>query len=148
MYLNKNNGVIMLEVIVLLNILLILTVLSSKMIITNMSKFSLYEIKEDVLTLSNDEYQFLNEVKENFLINNEGIDILKKYKEDSNLEIEYEFSKNKNMKFIIKENEAFIREKNLKGHESIRRINIKVKEDDKEIEIIFIPTLYKYQNDI
>ena len=49
MYLNKNNGVIMLEVVMLLNVLLILSVLSSKMIISNVSKFSLYEIKEDIL---------------------------------------------------------------------------------------------------
>ena len=48
MYLNKNNGVIMLEVVMFLNVLLILIVLSSKMIIANVSKFSLYEIKSCV----------------------------------------------------------------------------------------------------
>ena len=89
----------------LLNVLLILIVLSSKMIIANVSKFSLYEIKEDILTLSSEEYELLNEVKESVLKDNEIIKILKQYKEDRNLEFQYTFSKNNNMQFIIKEND-------------------------------------------
>ena len=76
----------MLEVVMLLNVLLILIVLSSKMIIANVSKFSLYEIKEDILTLSSEEYELLNEVKESVLKDNEIIKILKQYKEDRKLE--------------------------------------------------------------
>ena len=120
----------MLEVVMLLNVLLILIVLSSKMIIANVSKFSLYEIKEDILTLSSEEYELLNEVKESVLKDNEIIKILKQYKEDRNLEFQYTFSKNNNMQFIIKENEMFI------------------KEDENKTEIIFIPTLYKYKKEI
>ena len=127
MYLNKNNGVIMLEVVMLLNVLLILIVLSSKMIIANVSKFSLYEIKEDILTLSSEEYELLNEVKESVLKDNEIIKILKQYKEDRNLEFQYTFSKNNNMQFIIKENEMFIKEDDLRSYESIRKINVIVK---------------------
>ena len=148
MYLNKNNGVIMLEVVMLLNVLLILIVLSSKMIIANVSKFSLYEIKEDILTLSSEEYEFLNEVKESVLKDNEIIKILKQYKEDRNLEFQYTFSKNNNMQFIIKENEMFIKEDDLRSYESIRKINVIVKEDENKPEIIFIPTLYKYKKEI
>lgn len=148
MYLNKNNGVIMLEVVMLLNVLIILIVLSSKMIIANVSKFSLYEIKEDILTLSSAEYEFLNEVKESVLKDNEIIKILKQYKEDRNLEFQYTFSKNNNMKFIIKENEMFIKEDDLRSYESIRKINVIVKEDENKTEIIFIPTLYKYKKEI
>ncbi len=148
MYLNKNNGVIMLEVVMLLNVLLILIVLSSKMIIANVSKFSLYEIKEDILTLSSEEYELLNEVKESVLKDNEIIKILKQYKEDRNLEFQYTFSKNNNMKFIIKENEMFIKEDDLRSYESIRKINVIVKEDENKTEIIFIPTLYKYKKEI
>lgn len=148
MYLNKNNGVIMLEVVMLLNVLIILIVLSSKMIIANVSKFSLYEIKEDILTLSSEEYEFLNEVKESVLKDNEIIKILKQYKEDRNLEFQYTFSKNNNMKFIIKENEMFIKEDDLRSYESIRKINVIVKEDENKTEIIFIPTLYKYKKEI
>ena len=148
MYLNKNNGVIMLEVVMLLNVLLILIVLSSKMIIANVSKFSLYEIKEDILTLSSEEYEFLNEVKESVLKDNEIIKILKQYKEDRNLEFQYIFSKNNNMQFIIKENEMFIKEDDLRSYESIRKINVIVKEDKNKTEIIFIPTLYKYKKEI
>ena len=151
MYLNKNNGVIMLEVVMLLNVLLILIVLSSKMIIANVSKFSLYEIKEDILTLSSEEYELLNEVKESVLKDNEIIKILKilkQYKEDRNLEFQYTFSKNNNMQFIIKENEMFIKEDDLRSYESIRKINVIVKEDENKTEIIFIPTLYKYKKEI
>lgn len=148
MYLNKNNGVIMLEVVMLLNVLIILIVLSSKMIIANVSKFSLYEIKEDILTLNSEEYEFLNEVKESVLKDNEIIKILKQYKEDRNLEFQYTFSKNNNMQFIIKENEMFIKEDYLRSYESIRKINVIVKEDENKTEIIFIPTLYKYKKEI
>lgn len=148
MYLNKNNGVIMLEVVMLLNVLIILIVLSSKMIIANVSKFSLYEIKEDILTLNSEEYEFLNEVKESVLKDNEIIKILKQYKEDRNLEFQYTFSKNNNMQFIIKENEMFIKEDDLRSYESIRKINVIVKEDENKTEIIFIPTLYKYKKEI
>ena len=122
----------MLEVVMLLNVLLILIVLSSKMIIANVSKFSLYEIKEDILTLSSEEYELLNEVN----------------KEDRNLEFQYTFSKNNNMQFIIKENEMFIKEDDLRSYESIRKINVIVKEDENKTEIIFIPTLYKYKKEI
>ena len=148
MYLNKNNGVIMLEVVMFLNVLLILIVLSSKMIIANVSKFSLYEIKEDILTLSSEEYELLNEVNESVLKDNEIIKILKQYKEDRNLEFQYTFSKNNNMQFIIKENEMFIKEDDLRSYESIRKINVIVKEDENKTEIIFIPTLYKYKKEI
>ena len=129
----------MLEVVMFLNVLLILIVLSSKMIIANVSKFSLYEIKEDILTLSSEEYELLNEVKES---------VLKQYKEDRNLEFQYTFSKNNNMQFIIKENEMFIKEDDLRSYESIRKINVIVKEDENKTEIIFIPTLYKYKKEI
>ena len=138
----------MLEVVMLLNVLLILIVLSSKMIIANVSKFSLYEIKEDILTLSSEEYELLNEVKESVLKDNEIIKILKQYKEDRNLEFQYTFSKNNNMQFIIKENEMFIKEDDLRSYESIRKINVIVKEDENKTEIIFIPTLDKYKKEI
>ena len=118
----------MLEVVMLLNVLLILIVLSSKMIIANVSKFSIYEIKEDILTLSSEEYELLNEVKESVLKDNEIIKILKQYKEDRNLEFQYTFSKNNNMQFIIKENEMFIKEDDLRSYESIRKINVIVKQ--------------------
>mgnify|MGYP006981061361 CR=1 FL=1 len=49
------------------------------------------------------------------------------------------------MQFIIKENEMFIKEDDLRSYESIRKINVIVKEDENKTEIIFIPTLYKYK---
>ena len=50
--------------------------------------------------------------------------------------------------FIIKENEMFIKEDDLRSYESIRKINVIVKEDENKTEIIFIPTLYKYKKEI
>ena len=64
MYIVKKHGVIMLEVLILLNILIVLIVLSSKTIVANSSKYSLYEIGEDVLTLTNEENKLIEEVKE------------------------------------------------------------------------------------
>ena len=144
----KKQGVVMLEVLILLNILIVLIVYNSKTIIANLNKYDLYEIKEDILTLSSEEYELLNEVKESVLKDNEIIKILKQYKEDRNLEFQYTFSKNNNMQFIIKENEMFIKEDDLRSYESIRKINVIVKEDENKTEIIFIPTLYKYKKEI
>ena len=47
----------------LLNVLLILIVLSSKMIIANVSKFSLYEIKEDIIICSSKTKLNMNIIK-------------------------------------------------------------------------------------
>ena len=144
MYLNKNNGVIMLEVVMLLNVLLILIVLSSKMIIANVSKFSLYEIKEDIFYVNDLEYGLLNEIV-SLIENNEEVEgFIYGYKEDLNINYEYVFSKNENLKFIIDEGKLYLKEIFAGKTESIREIDVLfIKNDKEEVEIIFRPKLYK-----
>ena len=95
MYIVKKQGAIMLEVLVLLNVLIVLIVLSSKTIVANSSKYSLYEIREDILTLTNEENELLKEVKELILNDQEILSKFKSYKEDNSVNYEYEFSENK-----------------------------------------------------
>ena len=52
----KKQGVVMLEVLILLNILIVLIVYNSKTIIANLNKYDLYEIKEDIFYLNDSEY--------------------------------------------------------------------------------------------
>ena len=47
----KKQGVVMLEVLLLLNVLLVLIVCNSKIITNNLSKLQLYQIKEDRVTV-------------------------------------------------------------------------------------------------
>ena len=47
----KKQGVVMLEVLILLNILIVLIVYNTKTIIANSSKTDLYKIKEDIVFL-------------------------------------------------------------------------------------------------
>ena len=55
----KKQGVVMLEVLILLNILIILIVYNAKTIVANSSKINLYEIKEDIFYLNDYEYELL-----------------------------------------------------------------------------------------
>ena len=66
----KKQGVVMLEVLILLNILIILIVYNAKTIVANSSKINLYEIKEDIFYLNDYEYELLREV-EDLIKNNE-----------------------------------------------------------------------------
>ena len=68
----KKQGVVMLEVLILLNILIVLIVYNSKSIIANLSKTDLYEIKEDIFYLNESEYDLLKEV-EDLIKNDEEI---------------------------------------------------------------------------
>ena len=68
----KKQGVIMLEVLILLNILTILIIYNSKIIISNLSKCDLYEIKEDIFYVNDLEYGLLNEIVSLIENNEEG----------------------------------------------------------------------------
>ena len=91
MYIVKKHGVIMLEVLILLNILIVLIVLSSKTIVANSSKYSLYEIGEDVLTLTNEENKLIEEVKEVIFNDQEILNKFESYKDDNSIRFEYCF---------------------------------------------------------
>ena len=140
----KKQGVVMLEVLILLNILIVLIVYNTKTIIANSSKYDLYEIKEDIFYLNDSEYDLLKEV-EDLIKNDEEVEgFIYGYKEDLNINYEYVFSKNENLKFIIDEGKLYLKEIFAGKTESIREIDVLfIKNDKEEVEIIFRPKLYK-----
>ena len=132
----------MLEVLVLLNVLIVLIVLSSKTIVANSSKYSLYEIREDILTLTNEENELLKEVKELILNDQEILSKFKSYKEDNSVNYEYEFSENKNIKLIVVNGNCFLNEVK-SSKEFIRKVDCIFIESEENIDVIFVPRLYK-----
>lgn len=133
----------MLEVIILLNILMILIVYNSKIIISNSSKYGLYEIKEDILNISEFEYEILYEVTNNIANDEELFKSIILYKEDLTIKYTYKFSGNENLIFII-DNGSIRLEEMLRGKVKSRRYIETIfitNEEDKEI--IFKPALYK-----
>ena len=143
MFMRKKQGVIMLEVLILLNILLILIIYNSKAIIANSSKYEFYEIRDDILYVSELEYQLLCEVKKEFKSNEELMSYLENYKENLGINYNYIFSKNKKNKFIITDGKMYLSEDLGNGIESIREMEFVFINKDNNLEIIFIPKLYK-----
>lgn len=143
MYIVKKQGAIMLEVLVLLNILMVLIVLSSKTIVANSSKYSLYGISEDILTLTNEENELIKEVKALILSNQEILNKFKNYKDDNSINYEYSFSENKNIKLIIVNGNCFLNEVKSGTSQFIRKVDCIFIEDEENINVIFVPRLYK-----
>lgn len=140
----KKQGVVMLEVLILLNILIVLIVYNSKTIIANSNKYNLYEIKEDIFYLNDLEYNLLKEV-EDLIKNDEKIfALINSYKDDLSINYEYSFSENEKLKFVIYEGKLYLKETLPGKTESIREIDVVFIEDDKEeVEILLRPKLYK-----
>ena len=140
----KKQGVVMLEVLILLNILIVLIVYNTKTIIANSSKYDLYEIKEDIFYLNDSEYDLLKEVEDLIKNDEELATFIISYKDDLNINYEHVFSKNENLRFIIYEGKLYLKEILAGKTESIREIDVVfIENDNKEIEIIFKPKLYK-----
>ena len=140
----KKQGVIMLEVLILLNILIVLIVYNTKTIIANSSKYDLYEIKEDIFYLNDSEYDLLKEVEDLIKNDEEVFAFISSYKDDLNINYEHIFSKNENLRFIIYEGKLYLKEVLPGKTESIREIDVVFVDNDKgEREIIFRPKLYK-----
>ena len=140
----KKQGVIMLEVLVLLNILTILIIYNSKIIISNLSKCNLYEIKEDIFYLNDLEYDLLSEIVILIDESEEVESFIYGYKDDLNIKYEYVFSKNENLKFVIEEGKLYLKERFSVKTESIREVDaLFIKNDKEEIEVVFRPKLYK-----
>ena len=97
----KKQGVVMLEVLILLNILIVLIVYNTKTIIANSSKYDLYEIKEDIFYLNDSEYDLLKEVEDLIKNDEEVFAFISSYKDDLNINYEHIFSENENLKFNI-----------------------------------------------
>ena len=101
----KKQGVVMLEVLILLNILIVLIVYNTKTIIANSSKYDLYEIKEDIFYLNDSEYDLLKEVEDLIKNDEEVFAFISSYKDDLNINYEHIFSENENL--IASEVELF-----------------------------------------
>ena len=133
----------MLEVLLLLNVLLVLIVCNSKIITNNLSKIQLYQIKEDILTLNDLEYEILKEVQELAKNNDEIAQVIKNHKEDLSIKYQYSFSGNENLKFIIENGNIYLKQIFEGNIESIREIKMILIKNGEEEEVIFKPELYK-----
>lgn len=133
----------MLEVLLLLNVLLVLIVCNSKIITNNLSKLQLYQIKEDILTLNDLEYEILKEVQELAKNNDEIAQVIKNHKEDLSIKYQYNFSGNENLKFIIENGNIYLKEIFEGNIEGIREIKMILIKNGEEEEVIFKPELYK-----
>lgn len=139
----KKQGVVMLEVLLLLNVLLVLIVCNSKIITNNLSKLQLYQIKEDILTLNDLEYEILKEVQELAKNDDEIAQVIKNHKEDLSIKYQYNFSGNENLKFIIENGNIYLKQIFEGNIESIREIKMILIKNGEEEEVIFKPELYK-----
>ena len=139
----KKQGVVMVEVLLLLNVLLVLIVCNSKIITNNLSKLQLYQIKEDILTLNDLEYEILKEVQELAKNNDEIAQVIKNHKEDLSIKYKYSFSGNENLKFIIENGNIYLKEIFEGNIEGIREIKMILIKNGEEEEVIFKPELYK-----
>ena len=139
----KKQGVVMLEVLLLLNVLLVLIVCNSKIITNNLSKLQFYQIKEDILTLNDLEYEILKEVQELAKNNDEIAQVIKNHKEDLSIKYQYNFSGNENLKFIIENGNIYLKQIFEGNIESIREIKMILIKNGEEEEVIFKPELYK-----
>ena len=140
----KKQGIVMLEVLMLLNILIFLMVYNAKTIVSNLSKIGLYEIKEDIYYLNDSEYELLNEVENLIKKDEKLLELINSYKDNLKINYEYTFSKNKKMKFIISEGKLYLKELLQGKTESLREIDILVIDTNKEnLKVILKPKLYK-----
>lgn len=140
----KKQGIVMLEVLMLLNILIFLIVYNAKTIVSNLSKIGLYEIKEDIYYLNDSEYELLNEVENLIKKDEKLLELINSYKDNLKINYEYTFSKNKKMKFIISEGKLYLKELLQGKTESLREIDILVIDTNKKnLKVILKPKLYK-----
>lgn len=140
----RKQGVAILEVLLLLNILIVLIVYNSKNITSNLNKIDLYEIKEDIFYLNDLEYNLLNEVEELIKNDEEIFNLINSYKDDFSINYEYSFSENEKLKFIISEGKLYIREIFTGNNESIREVDVVfIEGNNEEVQIVFRPKLYK-----
>ncbi|MCI9069934.1 MAG: hypothetical protein HFJ14_04625, partial [Clostridium sp.] len=138
----KKQGIVMLEVLMLLNILIFLIVYNAKTIVSNLSKIGLYEIKEDIYYLNDSEYELLNEVENLIKKDEKLLELINSYKDNLKINYEYTFSKNKKMKFIISEGKLYLKELLQGKTESLREIDILVIDTNKEnLKVILKPKL-------
>lgn len=146
MYLDKRNrGYILLEVLILLNIISIFILLNSKIIIENITKAKLYGINNDVLTLSRDENNLINEAIIDINSNEEIYKNLIDKDKVSEVDYLYQYSNDSNLSLKIKEGKIFLIRKNKAG-DLYRAMISKLKIKGDREEIIILPTSYQEYN--
>lgn len=142
MYLKKRKqGYILLEVLLLVGVVSFLLMVNSKVIVENITKSSLYQIKDDILTLSLNESNLIYEA--NLEINNseELVETLADSNKVKSLNYNYTYSKDKNLKIKMVKGQMFlIRYENKK--ELYRLMDFKVKKIDDKEQIAITPTKY------
>lgn len=146
MYLDKRNrGYILLEVLILLNIISIFILLNSKIIIENITKAKLYGINNDVLTLSRDENNLINEAIIDINSNEEIYKNLIDKDKVSEVDYLYQYSNDNNLSLKIKEGKIFLIKQN-QGGDLYRAMISKLKIKGDREEIIILPTYYQEYN--
>lgn len=146
MYLDKRNrGYILLEVLILLNIISIFILLNSKIIIENITKAKLYGINNDVLTLSRDENNLINEAIIDINSNEEIYENLIDKDKVSEVDYLYQYSNDNNLSLKIKEGKIFLIKQN-QGGDLYRAMISKLKIKGDREEIIILPTYYQEYN--
>lgn len=137
----RNRGYILLEVLILLNIISILILLSSRIIVENITKAKLYQIKNDILTLSLDESSLIKEATIDINDNEELYENMKDSDKVNDVNYLYTYSKDSNLNIKIKEGKIFLIRKNKSG-DLYRAMTSKIKKIEEEEKIILIPTSY------
>lgn len=146
MYLDKRNrGYILLEVLILLNIISIFILFNSKIIIENITKAKLYRINNDVLTLSRDENNLINEAIIDINSNEEIYKNLIDKDKASEVDYLYQYSNDSNLSLKIKEGKIFLIRQN-QGGDLYRAMISKLKIKGDREEIIILPTYYQEYN--
>lgn len=146
MHLNKRNrGYILLEVVILLNVISLFIILNSKIIIENVTKANLYQINDDILTLSLDENNLINEAIIDINNNEEIYKNLIDSDQSNKVNYLYEYSKDSNFNIYINQGKIFLVRKS-KSRDLYRVMIPKVKKRGNEEEIIIIPTSYIVYN--
>lgn len=142
MYLKKRKqGYILLEVLLLVGVVSFLLMVNSKIIVENITKSSLYQIKEDILTLTLNESNLIYEA--NLEINNseELVETLADSNKAKSLNYNYTYSKDKNLKIKMVKGQMFLIRYE-KNKELYRWMDFKVKKVDDKEQIIITPKKY------
>lgn len=137
----KNEGYILLEVLLLLGIISLLIVLNSKIIVQNISKVKLYEIEDDILTLSIDESALIDEANININNNEELCAKLKDSTKQNEINFNYEYSKDSNLYIKIVSGKIFLIKKSSSGN-LYRGMKLKILNGDGGEKVTVIPTTY------
>ena len=141
MHIWNKKGSILIESMIFLCVLSILITLYHKVSISSLSKCSLYEIKEDIKTMEDNEIELISNFIQEVKNNDELYNIVLTYKEDKEksckfpIDNDYIYLKISNSKFfLIKDYD--------RSNKIFRELNVKVlNESDKSISIW--PTTYK-----